>query len=238
MTMLGPFVFSLMGGHLTLYATVLSIFAGSLAAGLAGFACSAIAGAMLLHWLHSIDAAPLLLACSITTQLFSMSMLRRSMACRPSFGGIPFGARLLESPHACAIAFGLFLICYSSYVLLGRGVTYKASGRLARIIGGLAGDITGGTAAFAGAFPTIWCIVRRLSKLQQRGFMQPFILLMRIAALTYFCKLGILPAATLTTYLWCVPAVLAGTGLGLYLFDRVITKGSGKSCCCFFCYPA
>lgn len=36
-------------GHVTLIVTMLSIFLGSLAAGLAGFAFSAIAGAMLFH---------------------------------------------------------------------------------------------------------------------------------------------------------------------------------------------
>ncbi len=216
MTISGQFVSSVLGGHITLYVTVLSIFAGSLAAGIAGFAFSAIAGAMLLHWLHPIDAVPLLLACSIANQLFSISTWRRG------FAGMLSGAKLLESfnPHAFAVGFGLFLICYTIYMLLRPHLTYKGAGRLAEIIGGFAGGITGAT-AFAGALAASRCIVRGPLKLQQRGVVQ---LLMRIATLIYFCNLGILPGATLTTDLWCVPAVLAAAGLGLFLFDRLIKR--------------
>jgi uncharacterized membrane protein YfcA len=209
---------------------MLSVFAGSLAAGLAGFAFSAIAGAMLFHWLTPIDAVPLLLACSITTQVFSISRLWRTMQWRQCFpylagglAGIPLGAKLLEgfSPHTFAAAFGFFLICYSIYTLLRPHVTYRGGGRLAEIAAGFAGGITGGATAFPGAFPTIWCNVRGMSKLEQRGIVQPFILLMQIATLIYFSKFGIFASATWTTFLWCVPGVVFGTWLGLRLFDRI-----------------
>jgi hypothetical protein len=67
---------------ITLAVTFLSIFFGSLAAGLAGFAFSAIAGAMLFHRLEPIEAVPLLLACSITTQLLSITRLWGTMQWR------------------------------------------------------------------------------------------------------------------------------------------------------------
>jgi hypothetical protein len=44
---------------------------------------------------------------------------------------------------------------------------------------------------------------------------------MQVATMAYFSKLGILVSATWTTYLWCAPAIVAGTLLGLWLFDRV-----------------
>jgi uncharacterized membrane protein YfcA len=65
------------------------------------------------------------------------------------------------------------------------------------------------------------CNVRGLSKTEQRGVVQPFIFLMQIATLIYFSKLGILGSVTLATYFWCLPAVVAGTWLGLRLFDRI-----------------
>jgi uncharacterized membrane protein YfcA len=209
---------------------MLSVFVGSLAAGLAGFAFSAIAGAMLFHWLDPVDAVPLLLACSVTTQLFSISKLWHTMQwrqCLPylvgGFVGIPFGAKLLEgfSPHSFAVGFGVFLVCYSSYMLLRPHFIYTGGGWFGEIAAGFAGGITGGATAFPGAIPTIWCNVRGMSKLQQRGIVQPFILLMQIATLVYFSKLGILASATWTTYFWCVPFVIIGTWLGLHLFDRI-----------------
>src|ERR1700742_3905399 len=113
--------------NIALIGTLLSIFVGAMAAGLAGFAFSAIAGALIFHWLDPIEAVRLLLAGSITTQLFSISKLWQPIrwrACIPYLlggsAGIPLGAKLLEvfSPRLFALGFGLFLVSYSIYMLL------------------------------------------------------------------------------------------------------------------------
>jgi len=231
--MSGQYFASILASHGTLLATLVVIFAGSLAAGLAGFAFSAITGAILFHLAAPIDAVPLLLACSITTQLFSISNLWHTMQwrqCFPylvgGFAGIPIGAELLRTfnPHMFAAGFGFFLICYSLNMLLRPQFVVRGGGRYVEIAAGFAGGITGGATAFPGAIPTVWCSLRGLSKLEQRGVVQPFILLMQIATLVYFSKLGILASATLTTYLWCVPAVVLGTWLGLQLFNSIDDK--------------
>jgi uncharacterized membrane protein YfcA len=228
-----PYIASLSGEHLTLIVTQVTVFAGAVAAGLAGFAFSAITGAVLFHVLSPIEAVPLLLACSITTQVFSISKLWHTMQwrqCLPyllgGLAGIPIGAELLKAfnPHVFAAGFGAFLICYSLYMLLRPHVVIRGGGRYAEVAAGFAGGITGGATAFPGAIPTIWCSVRGLSKLEQRGIVQPFILLMQIATLVYFSKLGILASGTLTTFMWCAPAVAVGTWLGLRLFNRIDDK--------------
>jgi uncharacterized membrane protein YfcA len=220
----------LAGADLTLAITLMSIFAGSLAAGLAGFAFSAISGAILFHWIAPVEAVPLLLVCSITTQLFSITTLWRTMQWRQSLpylagglAGIPLGARLLATlnAHTFAAGFGAFLICYSAYMLLRPKLALAGGGRFAEVAAGLAGGITGGATAFPGAFPTIWCNLKGLSKCEQRGIVQPFILLMQIATLAYFSKFGILASATWARYVWCLPAVIGGTWLGLQLFNRI-----------------
>ena len=167
--------------------------------------------------------------CSITTQLFTF--LNFGTQC--SGGGVfpigrwpcwhTLGGQALAglSPHTFSAAFGLFLICYSVYMLLRPHFTYRGGGHLAEVAAGFAGGITGGATAFPGAFPTIWCNVRGMSKLEQRGVVQPFILLMQIATIIYFSKLGIFAPTTWATFLSCVPAVLIGTWLGLQLFDRI-----------------
>ena len=227
------FIAADLAGHITHVVTLFTIFAGSLAAGLAGFAFSAVTGAILFHVLAPIDAVPLLLACSITTQLFSISKLWRTMQwrqCLPylagGFVGIPIGAELLKAFDAriFAAGFGLFLICYSLYMLLRPHFVIRGGGRYAEVAAGFAGGITGGATAFPGAIPAVWCSARGLSKLEQRGIVQPFILLMQIATLVYFSRLGMLASATLTTYLWCAPAVVCGTWLGLKFFDRIDDK--------------
>ena len=220
----------LIGSNVTLMATLLSILAGSLVAGLAGFAFSATAGALLFHWLPPLEAVPLLLACSITTQLLSIASLWHTMQwrqCVPylagGFVGIPVGAHLLEglSPHIFAAGFGMFLVCYSAYMLTRPNLAVRGGGRFAEIAAGFAGGITGGATAFPGAIPTIWCNLRGLPKGEQRGIVQPFILLMQIATLVYFSKLGILASGTWKNYFWCVPVVIAGTWIGLRFFNRI-----------------
>jgi uncharacterized membrane protein YfcA len=227
------YVASILANHTVLIVTLVIIFAGSLAAGLAGFAFSAITGAILFHLMAPKDVVPLLLACSITTQLFSISKLWHTMQwrqCFPyllgGFAGIPIGAELLKSfdAHVLAAGFGVFLVCYSLYMMLRPHVVLRGGGRYIEVAAGFAGGITGGATAFPGAIPTVWCSLRGLSKLEQRGIVQPFILLMQIATLAYFSKLGILVSATLTTYLWCAPAVVLGTWLGLQLFNHIDDK--------------
>jgi uncharacterized membrane protein YfcA len=229
-TSASEYLISLMSIDSTLVATLFSIFIGSLAAGMAGFAFSAISGGMLFHWLTPIEAVPLLLACSITTQLLSIARLWRTMQwrrCLPylagGFAGIPVGAMMLAgiSPRDFAAGFGIFLMGYSIYMLLRPHLVLQGGNRFAEVAAGFAGGVTGGATAFPGAIPTIWCSLRGLSKIEQRGIVQPFILIMQIGTLAYFSKLGIFAAATWTTYFWCVPAVISGTWLGLYLFNRI-----------------
>src|SRR3974390_90475 len=180
---------------------LLSVFVGALAAGLAGFAFSAVAGAILLHWVQPTTAVPLLLACSITTQFLSITQLWRTMEWRQCIPfliggiiGIPVGTALLEDldAHTFASVFGIFLVCYGAYMLLKTTVVIRRSSRLVDVAIGFAGGITGGSIAFPGAIPTIWCNIRGLAKNEQRGIVQPFILLMQIATLIYFSKLAII----------------------------------------------
>jgi uncharacterized membrane protein YfcA len=163
------YVASIPSGNATLMVTMLSIFVGSVVAGLAGFAFSAISGGLLFHWLTPIEAVPWLLACSITAQVLSVATLWRTMRwrqCLPymtgGFVGIPVGTKLLAgvSPHAFAVWFGGFLVCYSVYMMLRPHFAIRRGGRIAEIVAGFAGGITGGATAFPGAIPTIWCSAR------------------------------------------------------------------------------
>jgi uncharacterized membrane protein YfcA len=214
----------------TVVVTLAAIFAGSLVSGLAGFAFSAIAGSILMHWLPPTQVVPLLLACSIAGQLFGIAKLWRVMAwrqCAPflvgGLAGIPLGGAILSGLDAriFAVTFGCFLVCYSAYMLARPKIVVARGGWLGDVAAGFAGGITGGAIAFPSAVPTVWCGLRGLPKQEQRGIIQPFILLMQIATLAWFAKLGVFAATTVSTFLWCVPAVLAGSWIGLRLFDRI-----------------
>ena len=62
----------------------LAVFLGGLVSGFSGFAFSAAAGAILLHFLQPIQAIPLMMICSIATQATSMVMVRNPRLGRPA----------------------------------------------------------------------------------------------------------------------------------------------------------
>ena len=53
------------------------------------------------------------------------------------------------------------------------------------------GEVTGGVAAFPGAFVTIWCGFKGWSKEKQRGLYQPFILIVQLAAIAFMSLLSL-----------------------------------------------
>jgi hypothetical protein len=209
---------------------ILSVFAGGIVSGLAGFAFSAIAGSFMLHWVTPLQMVPLLMACSIMTQLLSIASLRHSIAWRRFFAlscggiaGIPLGALLLEhvNTRTFAIGFGVALILYSAIMLARPFACLRNRGAIADLAVGLAGGVTGGSIAFPGAFPSLWYCLEGVSKETQRGAIQPFILVMQFATMLYFSKLGLLSVDMVGIFGRCVPAVLVGTLIGLALFRTV-----------------
>jgi hypothetical protein len=56
-----------------------AVFSGAVVSGLAGFAFSAVAGAILLHLMPPIEAVPLMMACSILVQVTSLFALMRGV---------------------------------------------------------------------------------------------------------------------------------------------------------------
>src|SRR5215472_8306395 len=95
-----------------------AVFAGALVSGLAGFAFSVVAVAMLLNVLPPTEAVPFMMICSIAVQSASLVALRRSMSWRGSrvliVGGalgIPPALYLLQNVDIWTfrVGFGVFL---------------------------------------------------------------------------------------------------------------------------------
>src|SRR3954447_25596040 len=78
-------------------------FSGALVSGLAGFAFSAAAGAILLHALPPLEAVPLMMACSVGVQAANLLALRKNIQWRSSLPliiggllGIPIALYILQ----------------------------------------------------------------------------------------------------------------------------------------------
>jgi uncharacterized membrane protein YfcA len=179
----------------------MAVFFGSLVVGATGFGSAAVAGAIMLFWLVPVSAVPILIAASLTTQLLSFAQLWHILRWRGSLPllvggliGMPFGVLLLQrvDPDAFRIAFGIFLVCWSGYVLLRPQLKFHRKSQIADVFVGITGGITGGAIAFPGAVPAIWCTLTRNNKEEQRGTIQVFILIMQLCTLAYLATKGLI----------------------------------------------
>ena len=163
-----------------------AVFAGAFVSGLAGFAFSAVAGAILLRIFQPMEAVPLMMACSIGVQAANLWALRRNIQWEGSLLlivggalGIPIAVYLLQNmdTHFLRIGFGVIVVLYAGYMLFRPALArFKGtdSRRFTALIG-FGGGLMGGLTAMPGAIPTIWCDMRGMPKSDQRGLVQPFI---------------------------------------------------------------
>lgn len=208
------------------------VFAGALVSGLAGFAFSAVAGAALLRVLPPSEAVPLMTACSLVPQAASLLALRGTIRWRGSLILIAGGALgilpafyLLHHVDAPTFrtGFGVFLVVYAAWMLLGSRMTRirERSERLRDAVVGFGGALIGGLTAMPGALPTIWCDLRGMSKDQRRGLVQPYIVTMQLLALTLTLSHNGLSTRAVMNLTISLPALVAGTVLGVVLFGRI-----------------
>ena len=207
-------------------------FAGAVVSGLAGFAFSAVAGAILLHVLPPTEAVSLMMACSIVTQTVSLISLRGTVKWRfepmmiagGAVGVLPALYLLSHvDAHEFRVGFGIFLVAYAAYMLLRRAVAGEARvpSRLRHIMVGFGGGLIGGLTAMPGAMMVIWCDMRGLPKDRQRALSQPYVLAMQVIALALMVAQHTFSSQTLVSLTYSLPALFAGAALGVLMFRRV-----------------
>ncbi len=209
----------------------IAVFSGAFVSGLAGFAFSAVAGGVLLHVLQPLEAVPLMMACSVGVQVANLWTLRRTIQWKQSLIlvlggllGVPIAVWLLHATDARTFreGFGFAVAVYAGYMLFRPGLTYlqqMSQGRNALV--GFGGGLIGGLTAMPGALPTIWCDLHGVPKDLQRGMVQPFIAAMQLFALALMLMRGDLSSKVLLDLALSVPALLAGSALGIVAFRHV-----------------
>jgi uncharacterized membrane protein YfcA len=215
-------------------ATVMVVGIAALASGIAGFAFSAICGAMLFQFRHdTVGVVEIMLICSIANQAFAVWLLRRDIRVPllvpfviGGIVGVPVGVWLLLHLNAVTfkVALGVLLIAYAGYMLARRPITLPRTSRASDVLSGFIGGIVGGFAATPGAAVSIWCGMKGWDKASQRAVFQPFILLMQFVALAAIAMMHAkgAPIISVPPIAWaCVPAGLLGTWWGMALFKRL-----------------
>lgn len=228
------------------------VFSGAFVSGFAGFGLAAAAGAVLLHVYEPATAIPLMMVCSVLSQTASLVALRKAIDWRSSLPfvaggliGVPLALAVFHRIDAATFraGFGLFLVVYAGQALVLAGLSRRAVpvahdgaaesvdcnaptrpmlGRGLLPIVGLGAGFVGGLTAMPGALLSVWCDLQARTKENRRGVIQPFILVMQVAALAGLAFDGTLLSASLAgATLLSLPFVAAGTALGLVLFGRV-----------------
>ncbi|HKD77558.1 MAG TPA: sulfite exporter TauE/SafE family protein [Ktedonobacterales bacterium] len=208
-----------------------AVFSGAFVSGLAGFAFSAVAGAILLHVLEPMEAVPLMMACSVGVQATNLWALRRNIQWKQSLilmlgglAGVPIAVWLLQNTDTKTFreVFGAIVALYAGYMLCRPSLTYLQQMNQSRhALIGFGGGLIGGLTAMPGALPTIWCDMHGVPKNQQRGLVQPFIAAMQVFALGLMLMRHDLSSKLFFDLVLSIPALLAGTALGIFAFRYV-----------------
>lgn len=209
------------------------VFCAALISSIAGFAFSALAGAALAHLsLAPTEAVEIMLVCSIAIQGYAVISLGDSIEWRRLapflLGGaatVPLGIALLTrfSAVAFSLALGVLLVLYGVYMLLRRSEIVVKGNALSDTLVGALGGVTGGLAAFPGAFVTVWCGMKGWTKERQRAVFQPYILAMQVLAFVLLRSSVPMPQSR-PSALFFVPIVMLAAHLGLAVFRKLSNR--------------
>jgi uncharacterized membrane protein YfcA len=117
---------------------------------------------------------------------------------------------------------GGFLVLYSLYALFRPAMNPVKGGGAAADAGvGFLNGVLGGMTGFAGILVIIWCGLRGWPKDVQRTVFQPVAVAIFLMSALWIGAKGAITTETIKLFLIGLPALLAGTWLGLKLFGRL-----------------
>ncbi len=209
--------------------------AGSVIAGLVqGLSGSFFAVTALAFWAWVLPphlAGPMAVFGSLLGQLLAMRVLWRGFSWKlvaPFIAGgvvgVPLGVMLL--PYIDQLTFkaglGAFLMLWCPVMLLSAELPpIVFGGRLLDVAICWIGGICGGLSGLAGALPTLWCVLRRWERDQQRAVMQAFNLTMHVVTISIYGGRGLISAESLHMFWVMTPAVVVAVLAGIWLYGRI-----------------
>ncbi len=228
------------GGHVMAVMALIGV-AATLSS-LAGFAFSALCGAMLFHLNDDpVQVVQILITCSIANQAAMTWSIRTDIDWRAllpylaggTLGLIPGIWILLNVDRGLYMhVLGAFLAINGAYRLLGKPVVLSRKSPLLETIIGFLSGIAGGAAGFPSAFLAVWAAMQGWDKRRQRALLQPVILILQVAALLGVALARLAhtagPAFDPATLLY-IPASLLGTSLGMALYRNLTDRQFGKA---------
>ena len=219
------------GFPLDLAIFLIATFAGALVAGLSGFAFGLVAASIWLFILTPLQTATLIIAFGFIVQGYAGWQLRHALDWRRLWPfligaavGVPAGVTILTwaNPARVRAGIGIFLVLYSLYALLRPAIKPITAGGAAADAGvGFLNGILAGITGLAGILVTIWCGLRGWPKDQQRAVFQPAAVAIFAMSAAWLGAKNAVAADTIRLFLFGLPALLAGSWLGMKLYGRL-----------------
>ena len=210
---------------------LLATFTGALVAGLSGFAFGLVVSSIWLYLLTPLQTAALIIAFGLIVQGYAVWKFRRALDWHKLFPfvlgaalGVPVGVSILSwaNPVYLRAGVGALLVLYALYALLRPAIApVKAGGAMADAGIGFLNGVLGGITGLAGILVTIWCGLRGWPKDVQRTVFQPVAVATFLMSALWIGAKGTITADTVKLFLVGLPALLAGSWLGLKLFGRL-----------------
>ena len=210
---------------------LIATFAGALVAGLSGFAFGLVAASIWLYILTPLQTATLIVAFGLIVQGYSVWKLRHALEWARLWPfllgaavGVPVGVAILgwADPGHVRAGTGVFLVAYSLYALFRPKMeSVTAGGATADAGVGFLNGVLGGITGLAGILVTIWSGLRGWPKDQQRAIFQPVAVAIFAMSAAWLGIKGVVSAPTIRLFLFGLPALLAGTWLGMKLYGRL-----------------
>ncbi len=222
------------GATLNLIIFLGATFVAALVAGLAGFAFGLIAAAAWLYVLPPLQVAMLIVAYGLIVQGIAVWKLRSALDWSRLWPflagaalGVPAGIAVLHfaEPDYLRAGIGVILVLYSLYALLRPPLSPVRDCAPADLAAGLLNGVVGGMSGLAGIVVTIWSGVRGWPKDIQRAVFQPVAVATFAMSASWFAAFGDVSRDIIFLFVIGLPALLAGTWLGLKLYGRLDEAG-------------
>jgi len=217
-------------GTTGLLVLLLGALAGGFVSGLSGFGTALMALGIWLYVLPPSIAVPLVLICSVISQLATLPTMWRSFDFTLVWPfviggllGVPLGTMLVAhaDPKVFKLTVGIFLLVFPPALYFSKPTAFSIGGKIADAAIGFAGGILGGLAGLSGPLPIIWASIRGWGKDERRGIFQTFNTSILFAALCLQAAGGMVARDVLWFALVAFPATVAGSWLGARLYHAL-----------------
>ncbi|MDE2379013.1 sulfite exporter TauE/SafE family protein [Bradyrhizobium sp.] len=208
--------------------------AGGFVSGLAGFGTALMALGIWLYVLPPSLAVPLVLICSVISQMLTLPSMWKSFDLSlvwpfliGGLAGVPLGTMMIAQadPGVFKLSVGVLLLIFPTALYLNRRpLAFKLGGRIADGAIGFAGGILGGLAGLSGPLPILWANVRGWNKHERRGIFQIFNFTILATSLALQAASGLVE----TQVIWLAAIAFPGTLIGASLGARVYHALSDK----------